>query len=78
MLDEATNALDNLTEQSILGSLLDQKNITIILITHRLSTLKKCDEIIFLDRGKVQDIGQYDNLIIKNQTFKNLSNAENS
>lgn len=78
VLDEATNALDNLTEQSILGSLLDQKNITIILITHRLSTLKKCDEIIFLDRGKVQDIGQYDNLIIKNQTFKNLSNAENS
>ena len=76
VLDEATNALDSLTEQSILNSLLEKENVTIILITHRLSTLKKCDEIIFLDKGKIVDKGKYENLIVQNQTFKNLSSAE--
>ena len=76
ILDEATNALDSLTERSILDSLRSIKNITIILITHRLSTLKNCDEIIFLDKGRITDFGNYEKLITQNIKFKNLTNAE--
>ena len=49
ILDEATSALDNLTEQAVMEAVHNlRKNITIILIAHRLSTVKKCDKIFFL------------------------------
>ena len=46
---------------------------TIILIAHRLKTVQKCDKIFFIDNGKVADQGTYDELIDKNEQFKNMS-----
>jgi ABC-type multidrug transport system fused ATPase/permease subunit len=46
---------------------------TIILIAHRLKTVQKCDNLFFIDNGKVVDQGTYDELIEKNEQFKNMS-----
>ena len=46
---------------------------TIILIAHRLKTVQKCHKIFFIDNGKVVDHGTYDELIDKNEQFKNMS-----
>ena len=51
ILDEATSALDNLTEQAVMEAVHNlRKNITIILIAHRLSTVKNCDKIFFFNK----------------------------
>ena len=67
VLDEATSALDNQTEFEVMNSINDlSKNITIILIAHRLSTLTKCDNIFLLEKGKIKSIGKFEDLINKN------------
>ena len=54
ILDEATNALDLKTENEILKSILKfKKNITIIMISHRLELIKRFDKVLFLDQGKI-------------------------
>jgi len=78
VFDEATNSLDSVTENLIIENLLKNKeNKTIIMITHRLSSLQKCDEILFLENGSVTDRGSYKDLIDKNVKFKNLANENN-
>ena len=53
MLDEATSALDNQTEKAVMEAVnYLAKNITIILIAHRLTTVKKCDKIFLLEKEK--------------------------
>ena len=47
------------------------------MITHRLSSLQKCDEILFLENGSVVDRGSYKDLIDENVKFKNLANENN-
>ena len=67
ILDEATSALDNITEQKVMDAVYKiRKNITTIIIAHRLSTLKKCDEIYILEKGKLKDKAKFEELI-KNQ-----------
>jgi HlyD family secretion protein len=46
---------------------------TIILIAHRLKTVQKCDQIFFINNGKVDDYGTYDELIEKNELFKKMA-----
>jgi ABC-type multidrug transport system fused ATPase/permease subunit len=60
ILDEATSALDNLTEQDVMSSI-DQleDNLTIIIVAHRITTLKSCDKIIELTNGQICFIGTY-------------------
>lgn len=56
ILDEATSALDEATERNIMKALSSNfKNLTIIFITHRISTLKYCDYVIRLDKGYIED-----------------------
>ena len=72
VLDEATSALDNQTEKSVMDAIDNLKNnITIILIAHRLNTIKNCDIIFYLDKGKIKDQGTYIEIITRN---KNLIN----
>jgi ATP-binding cassette, subfamily B, bacterial PglK len=61
IFDEATSALDNKTEEKIMNSIYGlSKNITIIMIAHRLSSLKGCDKIIQIENNKVLWEGTYD------------------
>ena len=71
ILDEATNALDNITEKAVMEAVNNlSKRITIILIAHRLNTVKKCDKIYLLDKGKIKNEGTYEELIKVNENFR--------
>jgi ABC-type multidrug transport system fused ATPase/permease subunit len=50
------------------------KNITIILITHRLSTVKNCDKILLLEKGKIINVGTFKELIKLNKNFQKNTN----
>lgn len=64
ILDEATSALDNETEKAVMSSVEDLgENLTIIIVAHRLSTLKNCTSIIELKDGAVYRTGSYQQLI---------------
>jgi ABC-type multidrug transport system fused ATPase/permease subunit len=70
ILDEATSALDNLTEQAVMEAVHNLGHeITIILIAHRLSTVRQCDQIYLLERGEVKASGTYEELTASNQHF---------
>ena len=73
ILDEATSALDNLTEKLVMEkirNLGDKK--TIIMIAHRLSTVKNCDTIFYLENGEVKAYGTYEKLINTSEGFKKI------
>ena len=74
ILDEATSALDNVTEQAVMDAVnaLGQQ-ITIILIAHRLSTVRSCDTLYFLKEGRIEDYGTFDELVANNQQFKSMT-----
>ena len=77
ILDEATSALDNLTEQSVIKEIYNlRKNITIIMISHRLSTIEKCDKIFLLEDGKLKNQGKYNEIITTNGKFKDKTTNE--
>ena len=64
VFDEATSALDNSTEQSVMEAIRDLgRDITVLLIAHRISTLKDCDFICRLTRGQVDFTGSYGELV---------------
>ena len=64
VLDEATSSLDNRTEKIILKSLANFSNKkTIIMIAHRLTTVKNCDNIFYLDKGNIIAQGNYHQLM---------------
>jgi ATP-binding cassette, subfamily B, bacterial PglK len=64
ILDEATSALDNETEKAVMDSINNlSKDVTIILIAHRLNTLRNCDIIFKLDKGQIVSRGTFDELI---------------
>lgn len=74
VLDEATSALDNLTERAIMDAVRnigDEK--TIIMIAHRLTTVQACDNIVFLERGKIVASGTYEKLLDQNETFRRMA-----
>lgn len=65
IFDEATSALDNDTEQAVMqaiGSL--SPDLTILIIAHRLTTLKDCSQIVELRNGSISRIGTYDDIVI--------------
>jgi len=73
VLDEATSALDNVTEHSVVEAILDMaRKKTIILIAHRLSTVKHCDTIFVVDRGTVVALGSYEDLAKRDVTFREM------
>lgn len=75
IFDEATNSLDSYTENSVLHEISnDNNNMTIIIITHRLTSLKECDKIFLIDNGEVKGEGKYNELKNNNNYFKKLMN----
>lgn len=74
ILDEATSALDNLTEQAVMEAVHNLgHNVTIILIAHRLSTVKECDTIFFLDKGEIHGHGTFKELTLSNERFRAMA-----
>jgi len=73
VLDEATSALDGITENKVIESLKQSSaGLTIIIIAHRLSTVRHADCIYLLDKGKIIAQGDYDSLINTNKLFKEM------
>jgi ABC-type multidrug transport system fused ATPase/permease subunit len=73
ILDEATSSLDSETELEIQNRIDSLKgNYTIIIIAHRLSTIKATDEIILLNKGRIEDQGHYTDLIKRRPNFKRM------
>jgi len=71
ILDEATSALDNITEKIVIDNInKHSKDITLIIIAHRLTTIRECDKIFLLEKGQLNDFGTYEELIEKNDQFR--------
>jgi ATP-binding cassette subfamily B protein len=74
ILDEATNALDGLSEQELVATLMRLRGrYTVIVIAHRLSTVRACDVIYELDSGTITGSGTYAELIRDSETFRRLA-----
>ena len=73
IMDEATAALDNVTERAVIKAVEQLKGErTILMIAHRLSTVRNCDRIVLLEHGQIQGIGSYDRLIKENEGFRKM------
>lgn len=78
IFDESTSALDNFAQGDIKKSIDKMKGkSTIIIVAHRLSTIKNVDKIFFLDKGKVIDSGTFEELFERNEKFQAMFLAEN-
>ena len=76
VFDEATSALDNLTEREVMASIEALPgDKTILMIAHRLSTVKVCDRIVVMERGAVVGVGAWDDLVERNAAFRALAEA---
>ena len=77
VFDEATSALDGITEKAILEAIysLTHKK-TIVIIAHRITTVKECDTIYLLEKGKIIDRGTYQELLKSNQQFRRMANED--
>lgn len=73
ILDEATSSLDAKNERAIFENLAQlAENRTVIIVAHRLSTIKKADQIIVLDDGVIVEVGNHDELISKQSNYYEL------
>lgn len=76
IFDEATSALDNLTEQAVMDAVHNlEGEVTIILIAHRLSTVRECDRIFLLDHGRLIGEGTYNELKVSSSRFRAMAGA---
>ena len=77
IFDEATSNLDTITETAIKDTIFDlNKELTCIIIAHRLSTVKNCDKIVVMDNGKIAEIGTHQELIDKKGKCFELYNRQ--
>ena len=75
VMDEATSALDNKTESNLIKAISGlKKDLTIIFIAHRISTVKECDCIYEFKNGEVSAFGKYNELILKSKSFGEIVN----
>ena len=77
ILDDSVSAVDTKTERIILSNLANtRKGKTTILIAHRISTIERMDKIIFIDDGKVLDVGSHKELIERNKDYADMVKSQ--
>ncbi len=78
LFDESTSSLDNIAQNTVKESIDKIKGkSTIVIVAHRLSTIKNVDKIFFLENGEICDEGTFNELFKRNKNFKNIFMAEN-
>jgi ATP-binding cassette, subfamily B, bacterial PglK len=71
VLDEGTSALDNVTEADLMAELRQLSGRrTVVMVAHRLSTVRDCDRIVYVDAGRIAGCGTYDELLRDNDSFR--------
>jgi ABC-type multidrug transport system fused ATPase/permease subunit len=76
ILDEATSALDGVTEEEVMEAIAGMRDqVTMIIVAHRLTTVRDCDQIYLLDGGRITDQGTYGELIAGNHLFRGMAKA---
>ena len=75
IFDEATSALDNLTQKMVCDTI-EKMHTTRIVIAHRLSTIMNCDRIIVMDKGKIAEQGNYEELMKMGGLFYRLASRQ--
>lgn len=79
VLDEATSSLDGSTEDAVLQAIRQaSKARTVIMIAHRLNTLKDCDKIYILENGQITECGTYYDLLASSQKFREMAKESNN
>ena len=77
VLDEATSALDNETEQRVVRALADDdQKLTVVIVAHRLTTIRHCDRIFELADGRAVANGTYDELVSSSAAFRRMAQAD--
>jgi ATP-binding cassette, subfamily B, bacterial PglK len=76
VFDEGTSALDNATEAQLMTAIEGLRGRhTIILIAHRLSTVRNCDRVVFVEHGRITGSGTYDELVREHPAFREMAGA---
>lgn len=74
VFDEATSALDGVTEDAVLASMLSTvQSKTLIIIAHRLTTVKNCDQVYMMEKGRITASGTYTSLLAGNKLFRAMA-----
>jgi len=74
VFDEATSALDQATEASVMEAIYElEEDHTLLLIAHRLSTVRRADKIIMLEGGRKVGEGEYDELVQRHSKFRSMA-----
>ena len=73
VLDEATSALDNVTERRITETIAGlHGDVTVVVVAHRLSTVRQCDALAFMEQGRVVSYGTFEQVRDSNEAFAEL------
>ena len=73
-MDEATSSLDNITEKEVINAIDTLKErLTLIIIAHRLTTVKNCDLLFMIKDGMIVDTGTYSQLFKRNKEFQQMA-----
>lgn len=76
VLDEATSALDNSTERSVMDAIDGlSRDLTVLMIAHRLSTVRRCDTILELEHGRLVAQASYEQLLQSSPSFQRMASA---
>jgi ATP-binding cassette subfamily C protein len=74
VFDEATSALDTQTERELIAAIDALRGAkTLVVVAHRLSTVRQCDRLVFLRDGRVAAVGAFDELMASNADFRTLA-----
>jgi ABC-type multidrug transport system fused ATPase/permease subunit len=76
LFDEATSALDNQTERAVISAIETlRREKTLVIVAHRLTTVRGCDRLVFLRNGRIAGCGSFEELLTNNADFRAMAAA---